>query len=233
MKKEQIVTTLKDKKFIIGLAATLSIVLVGSFVVNALNPYNHFDTMGERKYGGNHQEQDNVNHQEHDNENRQFEEINLDDIYDEYSDDELDTGLDIGASAALQDTDLTLEDMLTYAIQDEYLAKAEYDYIIDEFGSQRPFSNIVNAEVNHIELLTPLLEKYATVPENNAEDVVIKVTDLRDAFEAGVKAEIANIKMYEIFLKEDLPDDVKVVFDELLNGSQNHLEAFSRGLNRR
>lgn len=32
----------------------------------------------------------------------------------------------VGAEAAKADTQLTLEDMLTYAIQDEYLARARY-----------------------------------------------------------------------------------------------------------
>ena len=36
--------------------------------------------------------------------------------------------------------------MLTYAIQDEYLAHAEYDYILKNFGDQRPASNIIKAE---------------------------------------------------------------------------------------
>ena len=39
-------------------------------------------------------------------------------------------GITFGSAGALKDTKLTNTEMLTYAIQDEYLAKAEYDKII-------------------------------------------------------------------------------------------------------
>jgi len=49
-----------------------------------------------------------------------------------------------------------------------------------------------------------------------------------DALRIGVDAEVANIAMYERFLKKDLPDDVRDVFNRLLAGSKNHLAAFKR-----
>jgi len=51
------------------------------------------------------------------------------------------TGI-FGNSAAKADQDLTIMDMLTYAIQDEYLARAEYAAIMAQFGTARPFTNI-------------------------------------------------------------------------------------------
>ena len=44
--------------------------------------------------------------------------------------------------------------MLGYAIQDEYLARAEYYMIMDKFGKIKPFSNIVEAGEYHIKLLS-------------------------------------------------------------------------------
>ena len=76
--------------------------------------------------------------------------------------------------------------MLTYAIQDEYLALAEYELIIEKYGSMRPFSNIINSEKTHIDM----------------------------------------------FLKKELPDDIRSVFERLKNASGNHLQAFKNGLNR-
>jgi len=59
-------------------------------------------------------------------------------------------GKSLGAKAAAADENYTLEEMLTYAIQDEYLAKAEYAAIIDTFDVTRPYTNIIRAENNHI-----------------------------------------------------------------------------------
>lgn len=134
-----------------------------------------------------------------------------------------------GASAASNDNEYTLEDMLTYAIEDEYLARTEYQVIMDEFGVQRPFSNIIKAEETHINELLPLLEAYnVSVPDKDWEGIVEVPDSLEEAYETGVTAEINNIAMYEAFLKEDIPDDVSEVFEELMSGSENHLAAFEK-----
>ena len=65
-----------------------------------------------------------------------------------------------GSAGALDDTSLTLADMLTYAIQDEYLARAEYNLILGAYGNVRPFTNIVHAEETHIAALLPLFDAY-------------------------------------------------------------------------
>jgi hypothetical protein len=121
---------------------------------------------------------------------------------------------DFGVQGAIEADNLTLADMLTYAIQDEYLAKSEYMQIIQTYGSMRPFSNIVKAEEIHISLLTPLFERYGyEIPEDNADDYVILPKDIEMALKLGVNAEIENIAMYEVFLKGDLPADVRDVFE--------------------
>ena len=53
-------------------------------------------------------------------------------------------------------------------------------------------------------------------------------SSIQNAFETGIQAEIDNIAMYEAFLENDLPDDVRAVFEELKKGSESHLQAFSR-----
>ncbi len=138
-----------------------------------------------------------------------------------------------GAQGALNDDDLTLEEMLTYAIQDEYLARAEYKFIIKEFGEMRPFSNIIQAEQTHIEYLLPLFAKYGfIVPEDTSEGDITVPQDIKTALELGVQAEIDNIAMYERFLTHAIPDDVKTVFERLKKASQNHLAAFKNKLSR-
>ncbi len=132
-----------------------------------------------------------------------------------------------GAAGALTKDHFSLSEMLTYAMQDEYLAQAEYIKIMDKFGTQKPFSNIKMSEGKHIDMLTPLFEKYGvTLPANTANDHVVIPDTLLEAYKTGVIAEINNIAMYDAFLKQDIPDDLRAVFLNLKMASQNHLNAF-------
>jgi len=132
-------------------------------------------------------------------------------------------------SVTYDESTYTIEAMLTMAIQDEYLARQEYESILDEYGSIRPFTNIIQAEVNHIELLEPLFTTYKiTIPEDDAIDHVVLPETLKETYAIGVQAEVNNIAMYERFLEEGLPEDVQDVFVRLMNASYNHLEAFAR-----
>jgi len=140
---------------------------------------------------------------------------------------------DYGAAGASSDDSYTLEEMLTYAIEDEYLAKAEYEKIMEEYGQQRPFTNIMEAEETHIELLLPLFEAYGIdVASDDSTDYLVIPESVEEALKVGVQAEIDNIAMYEKFLAGDLPEDVREVFEELMNASKNHLSAFERGTSR-
>jgi len=136
-----------------------------------------------------------------------------------------------GAEGALDDTSLTLADMLTYAIQDEYLARAEYDWITTTFGSARPFSNIIRAEETHILSLQPLFTAYGiAAPAVEGASHAVAVGSLTEAYQAGVSAEVNNIAMYETFLAQELPDNVRAVFESLMRASENHLRAFQNQL---
>ena len=132
-------------------------------------------------------------------------------------------------SVTYDESTYTIEAMLTMAIQDEYLARQEYESILDEYGDIRPFTNIIQAEVNHIELLEPLFTTYKiTIPEDDAIDHVVLPETLEETYAIGVQAEVNNIAMYERFLEEDLPEDVQDVFQRLMSASYKHLEAFAR-----
>ena len=136
-----------------------------------------------------------------------------------------------GSAGALDDTSLTLADMLTYAIQDEYLAHAEYDQILSDFGSVRPFANIIRAESTHIEALLPLFAAYGiTAPADEGTDRAVSVKTLTDSFQAGVTAEVNNIAMYETFLDQTLPGNVRAVFESLMRASENHLRTLQNQL---
>jgi len=138
-----------------------------------------------------------------------------------------------GNEAALSADSLTLEEMLIYGIEDEYSAYTEYEYILENFEVTTPFSNIINAEANHVSMLLPLFDAYEiTVPEDDSENHLIFIEDLEDTFRTGVIAEILNIDMYNVFLEYDLPDDVRDVFISLRDASIKHLAAFQRNVDK-
>ena len=138
-----------------------------------------------------------------------------------------------GSFGALEDTKFTIEEMLTYAIQDEYLAKTEYELIVQEFEINQPFTNIIRSEETHIQLLLPLFDTYAIdVPANTAENHIVLPETLKEVFEIAVQAEINNIAMYDLFLHEDLPKDLRTSFAFLRDASESHLAAFQNNLNK-
>jgi len=139
-----------------------------------------------------------------------------------------------GHKGAEEDNNMTVQEMIKYAIEDEIFAKSEYEKIMTTFNIDRPFSNIKNAEETHISMLQPLIEKYSVKYESLDKNYLVIPKTLKETFEIGVQAEIDNIAMYNKFLKDEkLPDDVKQVFTYLRNGSENHLRAFERQLTRK
>jgi len=139
-----------------------------------------------------------------------------------------------GNAAAKADYSLTIEDMLLYAAQDEYFARAEYVAIMAKFGTARPFSNIKSAEENHLAWLKDAFAAYKLqFPRDEAANYVQVPATLLDAYKAGVQAEIDNIAMYDKFLASPLIQgnqyaDLRTLFTNLKNGSVNHLNAFQR-----
>ncbi|GGM38265.1 hypothetical protein GCM10011351_25530 [Paraliobacillus quinghaiensis] len=138
-----------------------------------------------------------------------------------------------GAKTALTDPTLTLPQMLTYAIQDEYLAQARYDNILGTYGDIPTFIRIKQAELRHINALLPLFERYQVpVPADVSQNFVTTPESIKASFAAGVQGEIDNIAMYDKFLSYEIPIDMRTVFQQLRNASVNHLAAFERGLSR-
>ena len=140
---------------------------------------------------------------------------------------------EIGAKASKNNPSPNVEEMLLYAIQDEYLARAEYYEVIDRFGEIRPFTNIVKSEETHVGMLIPLFESHGLdVPQDTYASHAVIPDDLKTAFEIGVQAEIDNIAMYESFLQRELPEDIRTAFERLKAASENHLRSFRNGLSR-
>ncbi len=141
-----------------------------------------------------------------------------------------------GNAAAKADTNLTLESMLTYAIQDEYLARAEYVAIMAKFGSINPYLNIKQAEEQHIAWLKDMFASLKlSIPADSASLYIHAPATLKEAAQAGVQAEIDNIAMYERFLEQPGLRDPRYaavvdLFSRLKDASKNHLAAFQKQL---
>lgn len=137
-----------------------------------------------------------------------------------------------GSAAVVGSQTYTLEQMLTYAIQDEYAARATYVAIQKAFGEQRPFANIDGAESTHVAELTVLFNTYGlTVPADTA--TAAAPATVAEAYAASIAIETTNIAMYAKFLAQsDLPADVRATFVALQNASTNHLAAFTRSNDR-
>ncbi|MBK5252432.1 MAG: DUF2202 domain-containing protein [Peptostreptococcaceae bacterium] len=138
-----------------------------------------------------------------------------------------------GAKGAIADKNLSVYDMLMYAVEDEYLAHGEYSAIINKFGSQKPYENIILAEETHLAYLKEIYFSYdLEFPNDSSADHVVIPTDLLEAAKTGVQAEIDNIAMYELFLTYDLPENVYEVFSALKSGSDSHLLSFQKQVER-
>lgn len=141
-----------------------------------------------------------------------------------------------GNSAAKADSTLTVEEMLVYAIQDEYLARAEYITIMTKFGQINPYANIRQAEEQHIAWLKDMFASLKlAVPSDEAARYIHVPASLKEAAQAGVQAEIDNIAMYDLFLAQPVVKDPRYaalvdLFVRLRDASKNHLEAFQRQL---
>lgn len=135
-----------------------------------------------------------------------------------------------GAEAALVDEDLTVEEMLTYALQDEYLALATYEAVVATYGEVAPFTRLIIAETAHADALLALFETYQIEPlVNDAASLITIPASLEESYTALLGAEEANIAMYDKFLAvEDLPEDLELTFTNLKNASLRHEAAGER-----
>lgn len=147
------------------------------------------------------------------------------------------------ASAATVKLTAAQQARLKYLVEEEKLARDVYTMLNKTTGSQK-FKNIANSEQVHMNLVSTVLKSYGvTDPTVGAKSGVFKNTalaalykkfvasgsvDYTAALAAGVsieKIDIANLKTY---IKSETAPDVLSMLNTLLQGSQNHLVAFSR-----
>lgn len=135
----------------------------------------------------------------------------------------------IGSSVVEEGGSYTLEEMLQYAYEDEIMAKYEYEQLIEAFALTSPFVNIIKAETRHLDSVVKLYNLYELeLADFDPSSYVVIPETVEEVYAIGVEAEIKNIAMYDVFLSQDLPEDVRNVFLALQNGSVSHLAAFEK-----
>lgn len=147
-------------------------------------------------------------------------------------------GAEAATTAIKAGTPFGIEAMLGWAVEDEFLARAEYSAIIAKFGAARPYTNIMEAESQHLSWLkAEFAARSLSFPADGAAGRVQAPADLRAAAQAGVDAELANIAMYEAFLSRPelaMPENASArsLFESLARASRNHLSAFRNQLSK-
>jgi rubrerythrin len=209
---------MNSKKKLYGTAALLSLLLLVGCTADDDTATNDSSAVGSSEMIESSSEQD-------DSIMEDSEESDMED------DESIEAPYSYGAVGALADGDLSMEKMFTYAIQDEQLAHEEYAYVLETFGDQAPFNNIISSEAQHITEMTVLFEKYnLAIPADESADHIQRAVDVREALDNCATGEVDNIAMYNKFLEQDIPDDVRATFTALRNASEGHLDAFNKSL---
>lgn len=143
-------------------------------------------------------------------------------------------------------TSQSTEQQLLYLIEEEKMAHDVYTVLYDKYGA-RVFGNILQSESTHQSRVLTLLEdrniadpRKAAVGEFTNQDLQMLYDDLiakgmkseKDAYEVGVMIEEVDIA--DITKQLETASDVDVIqtLEDLRRGSENHLRAFNRQLNR-
>lgn len=132
---------------------------------------------------------------------------------------------------------------LEFMYQEEKLARDVYLQMYDLYET-RIFQNISNSEQQHMNAVQALLDRYGlstpTVDDRGVfankelSDLYVTLVEqgrlsLNDALKVGQTIEEKDIADLEAKI-EETPEDVEAIYSRLLQGSQNHLRAFTRQL---
>lgn len=152
---------------------------------------------------------------------------------------------------SVQTTILTTEEItyLTLIREEEKLARDVYDVLYQKWGLS-VFDNISGSEQNHMEAILKMLNKYeiddpALEPgkfslESGLQSVYDELIarghlSAIDALKVGVDIELLDIHDLEIALANtsDTHTDIEIVYNNLMDGSYRHLDAFQSNLEKR
>lgn len=138
------------------------------------------------------------------------------------------------------------EDGLLFMIEEEKLAKDVYSALYVKW-QQQSFDNISQSEATHVSAVQVLLEKYkVSLPADLSKAGVFVNTDLQklyndlikkgntsliSALQVGAAVEEIDILDLEKRIVQTDKEDIKLVYNNLMRGSRNHLRSFVRNMN--
>jgi hypothetical protein len=147
------------------------------------------------------------------------------------------------APTATTTADATLAANLTFMRQEEQLARDVYTTLATTHSQAAPFANIARSEQRHFDTIGLLLQRYGIAdptagraagsyadPELQALYTSLVGTgreSLAKAYEVGITIETKDIADLKAALAQTKAADVTWALNNLLNGSQNHLAAFT------
>lgn len=160
------------------------------------------------------------------------------------------TKVDTTSSTATQTSNIESEGIL-YMAEEEKLARDVYGYLYDLWGLTI-FKNIQSAEQNHMDQVLNLVAKYnLSLPSTYDKVGVFSDPHLQELYntliEKGSKSIVDALSVGALIEETDIADlkaymnmtdnnEIKTVYSNLMQGSENHLRAFvsqlsSRGVN--
>lgn len=138
-------------------------------------------------------------------------------------------------------------DALFFMREEEKLARDVYLFLASQWGLPA-FSNIAKSEQTHMDSVLELLYRYDLTDSASAEAGVFNNVDLQalynqliaqgsisaeEAFKVGAAIEEIDILDLQVRLTQTDQEDIQQVFNSLLLGSYNHLNAFVGNLSNR
>lgn len=146
-------------------------------------------------------------------------------------------------SALIETSDLTDSEIasLLKMKEEEKLARDVYAVLAQKWESQ-VFTNISAAENNHLNAIVLLLTNYGSTETSIGEagvfadaevqtlynDLIAKANvSIEEAYKTGALIEEMDIKDLTEALSSTTNENVKLLFDNLMKGSRNHLRAFN------
>lgn len=138
-------------------------------------------------------------------------------------------------------------DALLYMREEEKLARDVYLFLANQWGLPA-FSNIAKSEQTHMDAVLDLLNRYELVDSTSTEAGVFNNAALQElynqltvqgslsveeAFKVGAAIEEIDILDLQERLTQTDQEDIQQVFNSLMLGSYNHLNAFVGNLSNR
>ena len=159
-------------------------------------------------------------------------------------------GTNLGSSLATLPIELlnsTEQESLIYMREEERLAQDVYAYLDSRWGSGlNVFGNISRSEASHTEAVRQLLLRYnltdtaANLPAGHFANATLQALykqlvatgtpGVVDALRVGAVIEEIDIRDLRAALVNVDNQDIRLVYENLLKGSRNHLRAFVRSL---